>query len=323
LLSEGKSEAQPVLAGAVTKSTGQLKLTKGSKATVYCNGQFIEVPGGQTAALPSLCGTGISNRKLDADFDFSEKLMAAIEMVAVDQNRGDGWTKAVGDPKKLGDGWSTAVGNPKKLGDGWGTAVGNPKKLGDGWGNAVGNPKKLGDGWGGKGSSIRLIMPFGKVIAAKTTFTWSKPENTLPYKFEIQDSEGKTIYNAMIKDTFAVVDLKKLKLNSAQIYHWKISVAGTTLMESNVLDFGIGSKEDWDMVQQKSGNSPLVNRTKDPILRGIVEAVAFENNEWFYAAHQSYAKLSRKKPDSLVRMMHAAFWMRYGFKLNAEKAARG
>lgn len=323
LLSEGKPEAQPVLAGALAKNTGQLKLANGSKATVYCNGQFKEVSGEQMATLSSLCGPGMASQKLDADLDFSEKLMAALEMVAVDQKRGDGWTNAVGDPKKLGDGWGTAVGDPKKLGDGWGSAVGDPKKLGDGWGNAVGDPKKLGDGWGGKGSSIRLIMPFGKVNADETTFFWSKPANTDPYKFEIKNIKGKVIYRAMAKDTFLVVNLKKLKLDTAQIYQWKVFVKGKKGMESNVLQFEIGKKEDWATVQQKSSSSPLVNRTNDPVLRSIVEAVVLENNEWFYAAHQSYAKLAQKNPDSLVRMMHAAFWMRYGFKLNAIKAARG
>lgn len=319
LISEGKSKARPVQSGAVAKPTGQLKLTEGAKATILCNGQFKEVSGAQTTALSSLCDSS-GTRKRDIDIEFAEKVMAAVDMVGVAKQRGDGWGNAVGDPKKSGDGWGNAVGDPKKSGDGWGNAVGDPKKSGDGWGNAVGDPKKSGDGWGGKGSAIRLILPGGIVLAGNTTFSWSKPANTEPYQLSIRDDSGKVIHTLTTRDTFSIIDLKSLNLNPAQIYRWKVTVGGNKPIESNEFPIEIGTEQELSKVSTDANTSMLA---KDPILAGLVEAVALEKESWNYAAHQLYISLEQKENSPMVRMMHAAFWMRHGFKRLAEKTAQG
>ena len=118
LISQGKSKVRPVEAGAVAKPTSKLKLPAGAKATILCAGQFKEVAGGQTLELSSICGNKSSSVTLDADHDFAEKVMAAVEMVAVAKKRGDGWSNSVTDPRKGGDGWGNSVTDPRKGGDG-------------------------------------------------------------------------------------------------------------------------------------------------------------------------------------------------------------
>jgi hypothetical protein len=323
LISKGKSKVRPVQAGAVAQLTSKLKLPAGAKATVLCGGQFKEVAGGQTVDLSGICGNKTGSVKMDADHDFAEKVMAAVDMVAVAKQRGDGWSNSVTDPKKMGDGWGNSVTDPKKMGDGWGNSVTDPKKMGDGWGNSVTDPKKMGDGWGGKGSTIKLIMPFGKVNASKITFNWSRPANKEPYLLEIKDEAGKVVHSANLRDTFAVIDLKTLNLTPEHVYSWKVSVSGASTMVSNELEFGVGSDQDWENTLKQARSSALSKSSQSPALISLIEAVALEKTEWFYAAELTYASMAKNNSDNLIRMMHAAFWMRYGYRRLAEKAARG
>jgi len=337
LISKGKSKSRPVQAGAVAQLTSKLKLPEGAKATVLCGGQFKEVTGGQTVDLSGICGKKTGSVALDADYNFGEKVIAAMEMMAVAKQRGDGWSNAITDPKKSGDGWGNAItdlkksgdgwGNaitdPKKSGDGWGNAITDPKKSGDGWGRAITDPKKSGDGWGGKGTTIRLTMPFGKVKAGPIVFTWSRPANKEPYSLEIKDGAGKVVHSVKVQDTFAVVELKTLNLNSEQVYSWKVFVSGGTTLVSNELDFEIGSDADWEKTLMQARSSAMSKSSPSPSLSALIEAVALEKAEWFYAAEQTYASMAQKSPDNLFRMMHSAFWARYGFRRLAVKAAQG
>ena len=323
LLPQGATSSMELQSGAVAKSTGQLQLAKRSTAVVYCNGQFLKVKGNQTVALDSICGAGSVRRSLNFDHDFGNAMMAAIEMVAVAKKRGDGWSNAVTDPKKMGDGWGTAVTDPKKMGDGWGTAVTDPKKMGDGWGTAVTDPKKMGDGWGGKGANIRLIMPFGKLLAATTTFFWSRPSGINTYQFVILDEANTTIRSLVTRDTFAQIDIRRLNLNPGKKYHWKVITSGNPALVSNELEFVIGNKEERMEALRNAKASTLSKSGKNPSLRGLTEAIALENAHWFYDAQKKYAELHQRHPDGIVRMMHSAFWLRYGFNRLAQKAVQG
>ncbi len=323
LISKGKSKARPVQAGAVAQTTSQLKLGEGATATLYCGGQFKTVQGGQTIELPSICIEKTGSRALDAEYYFGEKLIAAVEMVAVAKSQGAGWSNSIADPKKSGDGWGASIADPKKSGDGWGNSIADPKKSGDGWGNSIADPKKSGDGWGGKGSSIRLILPEGKVSATNISFSWSRPKTSAPYQLEIQDENNKTVHSISVKDTSAVLDLKGLNLTPDQIYTWKVSVLGGESIVSEELKFSVGSEEELQTIVKEAGSTELSQTAQSPALRSLVEAVALEEAGWKYAAAQTYATLAQNKSDNLVRMMHAAFWMRLGFRRLSEKAGRG
>jgi hypothetical protein len=322
LLSKGQTKAVAVEAGAVAKNSGQLKLSKNAKVVLYCEGQFKTESGKKTLDLATVCSESGASRVVNADYDFGNKLMAAVEMVAVGQQRGDGWATALGDKSKSGDGWGTALGDKSKSGDGWGTALGDKSKSGDGWGTALGDKSKSGDGWGGKGTKITPVMPFGKIRSAKTTFFWSKPATDKPYRLSIMDEAGNTSFSTVVKDTFAVVNIPELNLSPTQIYQWKITVEGDASLESAPLEFGLSSEEDWNATLSEIKQSPLSQNAGNAALNNLVEAAILEKNEWFYEAHLAYARTPGNKADQLTKMMHGAFWMRYGFKKLAEKAMK-
>jgi TolA-binding protein len=51
----------------------------------------------------------------------------------------------------------------------------------------------------------------------------------------------------------------------------------------------------------------------------MMEAVALEKGDWLGAAEQRYATLLKKYPnDNMLRIMYAAFWMRYGLEPKAK-----
>jgi hypothetical protein len=336
LKSEGKRKASPIEAGGVAKNTGTLLLSPGAKAVVYCSGQFKEVSGAKSQDLSSICGNEAGTQRVDADYDFGEKLVAAVEMVAVAKHNGHGWSSGITNPRKGGDGWGTAIINPRKGGDGWGssiinprkggdgwgTAIINPRKGGDGWGSTVINPRKGGDGWGGKGSTIRLIMPFGKLKAGTVNFIWSKPKTSEPYELSIKDEAGKTVHTQMVRDTFVALNLNSLNLAPEQLYRWTVSVAGANPMQSDEMLFGIATEDDWKETMEQINSSSLAKTSNSPALSKLVEAVALEQGEWYYDAYMSYQQAQKQQPDNLVRMMHAAFLTRYGFYALAEKAVK-
>ena len=322
LISQNESKPTRVESGAVAKSTGQLQLSKNSTATVYCNGTFKQVSGKQTIPLANLCGTASARRSLNFDADFGKAVMAAVEVVAVAQSRGDGWAAALGDRPKTGDGWGTALGDKPRTGDGWGMALGDRPKTGDGWGTALGDRPKTGDGWGGRGTNINLILPFGKVSADNTTFSWSKPAGTNTYQLVILD-EGRKVHSLSTKDTFARLDLRTLNLSVGKTYRWKVSTAGNQPLNSDELEFGIGTNEERMAAMSDASSSNVYKSSNSKIVQGITEALALETGDWYYDAQQKYAQLQKQKANNMVRMMHAAFWMRYGFPLLAQKAAEG
>lgn len=308
LKSAGKRKASPIGAGGVAQNTGTLLLPAGAEAVVYCSGQFKQVRGGTSQDLGSICGNEPGTQRVDADYDFGEKLVAAVEMVAV--------------AKHNGHGWSSSITNPRKSGDGWGTAITNPRKGGDGWGSSITNPRKGGDGWGGKGSTIRLIMPFGKLKPGPITFTWSKPKTSEPYELVIRDESGKTVHTQMLRDTSVELNLGSLNLAPDHLYRWMVSVAGANPMQSDDMLFGIATEDDWKETMEQINSSSLAKSANSPALSNMVEAVALEQGEWYYDAYLVYQRAQKQHPDNLVRMMHAAFFTRYGFYALAAKAAK-
>jgi hypothetical protein len=94
-------------------------------------------------------------------------------------------------------------------------------------------------------------------------------------------------------------------------------------MVSKELEFGVGSDQDWESTLKQARSSALSKSSQSLALSTLIEAVALEKAEWFYAAEQNYASIVKIDSDNLIRMMHAAFWMRYGYRRLAEKAAQG
>lgn len=180
------------------------------------------------------------------------------------------------------------------------------------------DPKQGGDGWGGQGARIVLILPFGKLAPEMTQFVWSKPAGAGSYKLEILDDSGKVLHSATAPDTAATVDLSKTNLEQGRVYSWKITVPGNAQLVSAAREFALyASEAQAEATKRATGSSTY--RDGSPVLRGLMEAIALEKGEWYNAAGQKYEGLLKQYPkDNMLRMMYAAFWMRYGLEPKAK-----
>lgn len=321
--------------GVAVKKTGSLTLARNGSAVVYCNGRLQRIQGKGMYALPDVFKSG-GLASLNFDPEFGKYVRASVEFVASKQvgdgwgttvtnpkQSGDGWGNAVTNPKQSGDGWGTTVTQPKQSGDGWGNAVTNPKQSGDGWGNAVTNPKQSGDGWGGTGARIVPILPFGNLTSGTTRFVWSKPAGANTYQLDLLDDDGKTVHSATTTDTFATIDLRTLNLEADRLYAWKVHVPGNASLSTLPLSFALSTAEAQTAAANRASNSAIY-RDGGPMERGLMEAVALERAEWFEAAEQRYAALLNQNPkDKMLRIMYAAFWMRYGLEPKAKEVLKG
>lgn len=336
LVSQGKKKANPVVAGAVANPTSTLKLAKGASALVYCGGQYKTIKDTDKAELNSICGNAPATKRMDIDHDLGEMIMAAVEMVGVANARGDGWVRGVakgkksgdgwvagvGDRSNTGDGWGTGVGDRSNTGDGWGAGVGDRSNTGDGWGTGVGDRSNTGDGWGGKGSYIHSIMPFGKVADEEVTFQWSKSGGTSGYQLVIKDEAGKIVHQIASLDTFKRIDLKTINLEKEKGYRWQVWTTDSRKLMSKELTFVVLGKDERQAVVAQATQSSSLKLNELPEVKVLAEAVALEKEEWFYDAARRYAVAQPKATGTLVPMMHAAFWKRYGFPVLSEKAIR-
>jgi hypothetical protein len=350
--SQGKVRYRPadnsstlkIAPGAVVKKDGTLKISGNGSAVVYCNGRLKVIKGKGDYDLAEVFKPG-GLSSLNFDPEFGKFVRASVEFVAVKQvgdgmgaavtdpkragdgwgsavtdpkRAGDGWGNAVTDPKRGGDGWGSAVTDPKRAGDGWGTAVTDPKRAGDGMGSAVTDPKRAGDGWGGSGVTIIPILPFGKLTPGNTDFAWSRPAGAKTYQLNILDENNKTLHRITTTDTFATIDLRTLNLTTNQMYSWNVQTTDNAGSASTALDFVVSTSETQASVANRASNSATY-RDGGPVLQGMMEAVALEKGDWFGAAEQRYATLLKKHPnDNMLRIMYAAFWMRYGLEPKAK-----
>ncbi len=315
---------QKVAAGAMLRNTGALKLSGKASATVYANGKF-EMLGKGNHALASIYGVDDNMRKNNFDTEFGDFLTAAVLLAAAAQGHSPAWL-AITDPKTTGDGWGITdpkkstdgwgIVDPKKSSDGWGIV--DPKKSSDGWG--IVDPKKSSDGWGGKGNKITLILPFGKLLPESVRFSWSKPANAATYKLDIMDPSKQKIHTATVRDTFFDLDLRSLSLTPGIHYFWQVTVPGNTDLVSNTLEFSLDTKENRTEALHELSTSKLYP-IADPATHAMMEALALEVYEWYSPAANTYAALLEQYPkNNMVRMMYAAFWMRYGLRQMADKA---
>ena len=299
--------------GVLFKSAGTLTLKANSNITLFAGGQFQTIQGPKTAALKDVFADQAGLVKINFERGFEQYLIGAMDLAANPENPKDAWGTIVGK-KGSGDGWGTIVGK-KGSGDGWGTIVGK-KGSGDGWGTIVGK-KGSGDGWGGKGKTINSITPFGKIRPGSKLFQWSKPEGAQNYQLEIKNGKGEVILKASTQDTFLTVNLDPAQFKEGQQYVWQVSSAE---LKSNPLALEIGTSQSLSSEVQKAETAESYAKNTATV-QGLMRGVALEQGEWYSDAAQVYRDLQKAEPNNLlVKLMHAAFWMRNGPKQMAEQA---
>jgi hypothetical protein len=205
------------------------------------------------------------------------------------------------DPKDKG-GWGTT--DPKDKG-GWGTT--DPKDKG-GWGTT--DPKDKG-GWGINDMNIEPACPGGIYKNGATVLRWSKSKDVEHYMICIFDEEVNLITNYVVQDTFVWLDLSKFNLDPQKTYYWQIIAYGQKLVSPPVT-FVILPMEDQNEILETPKNSDIYSNT-DPVVQGMMDAVALESNKMNMEALNTYDKILSQYPDNeLVKMLYAAFCVRMG-----------
>lgn len=313
--SPAKAEQQPVVPGAVLNRNGVISLKKKSQAVVFCEGQFRQIQGKEPVSLAEQFPKSGGTVKLGFDLAFGEHLLAAVSMAAYPGNPRDAWG-SVKTASGTGDGWG-GLKTVSGTGDGWG-GVKTASGTGDGWGT-VKTTTGTGDGWGGKGQKIIAILPFGKISGASATLSWSRPSGEQTFLVSITDHLGKTVVETTTRDTFWLLDLTQAKLTPGANYQWSVAAQGNKDMTSNTLSFEMTDGAATTAAIRKAEDSELYKKNPEA-LRGLMRAVALEQQEMYVAAAQTYQELQKTNPrNPLIRLMHAAFWMRYGLKPVAEE----
>jgi hypothetical protein len=325
---------QKVVAGAVLRETGSLRLKKRSSAVLFCDGRYEQLDGKNQLVIAERFPLEGSNLfSLNFENQFSNYLTAAIKLAADPDNATDAWggvksSSSTGDgwgsiksSSGTGDGWGGGVKSSSSTGDGWG-GVKSSSSTGDGWGG-VKSSSSTGDGWGGKGQRIVAIHPLGKVLPAVTRFHWSKPASAPPFQVVIVDEHNETLLSTTTQDTFWSVDLAQHGFAVGQTYQWSVTAEGEGAARYNTLVFQIGTADEMATNLSQVERSPLYQNAPAP-LPSLMRAVALERSFWLVAAADTYRQAQRAYADNeLTRLMHAAFWMRQGLKEVATDAYGG
>jgi hypothetical protein len=300
---------------AVLKNTGTVKMKAGSSLAFFSTGELKTLQGPQTKALKDLYPGGDGLAKINFERSFDQYLIAGLDLAANPQNPKDAWGTVSGK-KGTGDGWGTVSGK-KGTGDGWGTVSGK-KGTGDGWGTVSGK-KGTGDGWGGKGKVINGIAPFGKMRPGTRLFQWSKPAGAQNFQLEIKNNKGEIIHKAEAADTALTLELDPAKFKEGQMYTWTVKTAAGDV-QSSPLVFEIAPQQAQSAAVQKAETAEAYAKAPASV-QGLMRAVALEQGEWYLDAAQTYRDLQKAEPNNLLlKLMHAAFWMRNGPKPVAELA---
>lgn len=315
---------QKLTNGAVLQRGGALKLNKSGSTILLSNGHFRRLEGKNTFPLSEQFPDG-SNTMISLNFDytFSNYLNSAIMLAADPNSAGDAWG-AIRTDSKSGDGWGAirsgsgtgdgwgAIRSGSGTGDGWG-AVRSGSGSGDGWGT-IRSGSGTGDGWGGKGNAIHGVQPFGKVLPGSVQFRWSRPSGNRTYKVTIMDMRGNMLMESTTQDTFLTMDLSQDIFKPGQMYQWRAASNEEPVAVSNTLAFAIGAEKDRAAAIKDAQDSEIYAQSTAAV-QGLMQAVALEGSDWYIDAAQQYRSLQNAEPrNELIRLMHAAFWLRYGLK---------
>lgn len=289
---------QKLVPGAVLKPSGTLTLGKKSSVLLLSDGQFKQMKGKQSTVISTQFQEAASGAaRLSFDYIFSNYVMSALQMAASAENSGDGWG---------------AVRTGTGTGDGWGS-VRTGTGTGDGWG-VVRTGTGTGDGWGGKGNQIRAIQPFGKLMPGAATFRWSKPAGNRTFKLTISDLRNQTMLETTTVDTFFTVDLTKAPFRAGVTYQWSIGSEEAPAAVSNTLQIELSDATQHNAAVERVQRAPSYAQSP-PEVQMLMQAVSLEQADFYEDAAGFYRSLQKSQPkNQLVRIMHAAFWVRYGLK---------
>ena len=326
--------------GALLASSGKLKVKEKSSVVLLCNEGFNIIKTGNQN-LSTLCGGTESISSAGFDGSFSNDVLAAVELTYVLKDQSPAWSKLKDPNSHSGDGWGVKDKGGWGVGDkggwgvgdkggwgvgdkgGWGVGDKGGWGVGDkgGWGVGDKGGWGVGDkgGWGGNGSIISPIMPIGYVPSALVRFTWSRPANIGSYVLRIIDINKRIVDSVITKDTFALIDLSKPIYDTDDRFTWNVSTLNNPIeIVSSSYEFSTISEDPMDKIKSKLNKSKIYKKL-DPSAKMLMEATAYEQEQLYYNASETYNQVIKKdSKNKLARMMSAAFWVRGGMNLMAE-----
>ena len=189
----------------------------------------------------------------------------------------------------------------------------DPDNAADAWGG-IRTSTGTGDGWGGQGTKIFAIQPMGKILPQATVFRWSRPAGNPTYRLQLKDENGQVRLETSTRDTAFSVDLSQAVFSGAGRIEWQVAAEGNDGMVSNPLFISFATPADIAAALAQAQTAPTYANST-PTVQQLMEAIALERKDFFDAAAQRYQEVQRADSRSeMVRLMHAAFWLRHGMK---------
>lgn len=321
--------------GAVLKKSGKVKLAANASAVLFCDGRIQSLQGPGTFTFAKVFPKD-AQAPLNFDPRFGRYVQMAIDLAAMQagpdsksrgasappQRAGDGWTRGVKDTIRSADGWGRGVKDTIRSADGWGTGVKDTIRSADGWSRGVKDTIRSADGWGGQGAHIVAILPEGKVLAGVIVFSWSRPAGASAYRVDIQDDNNRVLHSVTVKDTAVSIDLNPLNLEPGANYYWHVEATDGPNLGSSPKHFVVASADEQARDIKRASKSNVFNKGGAD-LKGLMEAAALEETEWYYDAQLKYAALYKQYPkNDMLRMMYGAYWMRAGVEPKAKEVLK-
>lgn len=183
-------------------------------------------------------------------------------------------------------------------------------------------------GFGKSTAGITTKLPLtGKIGEEVIDFEWRTfPGEGVIYKFIINRIyDKKTIFKVLTKDTFYHVDLSTLALKDGEQYYWRISVDRLNddedksgKLSSEKIPFTY--QADSQTLVEKRLNKVLEYKQSEKLKKKWMEAIAMEEQGYYYQAYKQYQKLHKENPDNLIiKKLYAAFLTRRGFLTEAKE----
>ncbi len=177
------------------------------------------------------------------------------------------------------------------------------------------SPPGSGSGWGDKSKKIKPGIRIGAVGADEdVVFSWSAEKPATAYVFRILGKGDEAVYEAETVGAAHTVGLKALGLMPGMTYYWHVADKGDSSADTGKLDFEVKTPEARDKALAGLKNDAAYEQA-GPAMKKLMEAAAFEDGGFYYAAMVAYTgALKLNTDDAIAQKLQQAYMKRMGLK---------
>ncbi|MDX2061984.1 MAG: hypothetical protein SFY70_02910 [Bacteroidia bacterium] len=185
---------------------------------------------------------------------------------------------------------------------------------------------KAGNNMANLGAVERSLAPQplspmnSKIIDNQVTFIWRKQDDAPSYFFKISDINGNELYTTETADTFVVVDVLPLKLNTNEPYYWQIANTRKRGMPSGEPSFVLLGTENRAAIQKAA--EEIKGNAEDPnsAICNIFLGQYYAEQQVYDRAMMAYANAVNAHPDvEGYRKIYAEFLAKIGLASYAKE----